>query len=209
LHWPDAASAADGIVGGQQLLGAMMEGQFTSFFAGKPSPLAKDGVVAEAKDKEAETGDAAANAASQASADNNTAGRRDAKDATDQKPSVTSVIERSPESARIILVSSGSFLSDEVLELAASIDRTQYLVPVSFAQNLIDWSLEDRGLLALRSRGGQFSRTLVPMEAGTRMLWEYVSYSLALLGLGIVYLVHRYMLRRAGRNYLAMLSQGA
>ena len=54
------------------------------------APLAKDGVVAEAKDKEAETGDAAANAASQASADNKTAGRRDAKDATDQKPSVTS-----------------------------------------------------------------------------------------------------------------------
>jgi hypothetical protein len=57
------------------------------------APLAKDGVVAEAKDKEAETGDAAANAASQASADNKTAGRRDAKDATDQKPSVTSVID--------------------------------------------------------------------------------------------------------------------
>lgn len=47
------------------------------------------------------------------------------------------------------------------------------------------------------------------MEAGTQMLWEYVSYALALLGLGIVYLVHRYMLRRAGRNCLAMLSQGA
>jgi hypothetical protein len=45
------------------------------------------------KDKEAETGDAAANAASQASADNKTSGRRDAKDATDQKPSVTSVID--------------------------------------------------------------------------------------------------------------------
>jgi ABC-2 type transport system permease protein len=82
------------------------------------------------------------------------------------------VIERSPESARIILVSSDSFLSDEVLELASSIDRTQYLAPVSFAQNLIDWSLEDRGLLALRSRGGQFSRRLVPMEAGTQMLWS-------------------------------------
>jgi hypothetical protein len=48
------------------------------------------------------------------------------------------VIERSSESARIILVSSDSFLSDEVLELASSIDRTQYLAPVSFAQNLID-----------------------------------------------------------------------
>jgi hypothetical protein len=34
---------AEGRERGQQLLGAMMEGQFTSFFAGKPSPLAKDG----------------------------------------------------------------------------------------------------------------------------------------------------------------------
>jgi hypothetical protein len=85
----------------------------------------------------------------------------------DTKPSITSVIGRSPESARLILIGAGTFLSDDVLE-PSSVDRTQYLAPVDFAQNLVDWSLEDRALLALRTRGGQFSRTLVPMEAGGR-----------------------------------------
>jgi ABC-2 type transport system permease protein len=176
---------AEGREKGRHLLGAMMEGQFTSFFAGKPSPLARD-----AAPEEANAADAA------------NPGEAAAKDAA---PVVTSVIERSPESARIVLVGSGSFLSDEVLELVSSVDRTQYLTPVDFAQNLVDWSLEDRGLLALRSRGGQFSRTLLPMEAGTRMIWEYANYALALFGLGIVYLVRRYRQASAGRRYRAML----
>jgi ABC-2 type transport system permease protein len=48
---------------GRQLLGAMMDGQFTSFFAGKASPLAKDEAAADAKDKAAKAGDAAAESA--------------------------------------------------------------------------------------------------------------------------------------------------
>jgi ABC-2 type transport system permease protein len=97
-----------------------------------------------------------------------------------------------------------------VLGLASSVDGTQYLAPVNFAQNMIDWATEDRALLALRSRGGQFSRTLMPMDTGMQMLWEYINYALAFLGLGIVYLVHRTMQRSSGRKYLAMLStQGA
>jgi ABC-2 type transport system permease protein len=130
---------------GRQLLGAMMEGEFVSFFAGKPSPLAKDAI----KTKSAGEGDAAPTT-KPATADKDT------------KPSITSVIGRSPESARLILIGSGNVLEP------SSVDRTQYLAPVDFAQNLVDWSLEDRALLALRSRGGQFSRTLVPMEAGGR-----------------------------------------
>ena len=128
----------------------------------------------------------------------------------DKPASITGVIERSPESARIILLGSGSFLSDEVLELASSIDRTQYLAPVNFAQNLVDWSLEDRGLLALRSRGGQFSRTLRPIEASSQMAWEYSNYAFALLGLGLVHLIHRYARLSARRRRLAMLgAEGA
>jgi ABC-2 type transport system permease protein len=82
----------------------------------------------------------------------------------------------------------------------------QYLAPLNFAQNLVDWSLEDRGLLALRSRGRQFARTLVPIQAGTQMFWEYVNYALALFGLGIVYLIRRSLVSRAERRYSALLS---
>ena len=172
---------------GRQLLGAMMEGEFASFFAGKPSPLAKD-----ATEKSVGEGDAAPTT-KPATADKDT------------KPSITSVIGRSPESARLVLIGSGTFLSDEVLELASSVDRTQYLAPVDFAQNLVDWSLEDRGLLALRSRGGEFSRTLVPMESGGQVFWEYLNYALALAGLGVVYIVRRHLRRRTRQRYLDML----
>jgi ABC-2 type transport system permease protein len=174
---------------GRQLLGAMVEGQFKSYFAGKPSPLAKDakpeeekGKTGESKDKPAET-----------------------KDKEAQKPSITGVIERSPESARLILIGSSGFLSDDILSLLSQVDRTQYLAPLSFAQNLVDWSLEDRGLLALRARGGLFSRTLDPVKAGRQQMWEYLNYALALLGLGIVYFVRRRLRELSDRKYLEML----
>ncbi|MGJ5140773.1 Gldg family protein [Bradyrhizobium oligotrophicum] len=173
---------------GRQLLGAMMEGEFTSFFAGKPSPLAKDAAEPKPDAKaDAKPDDAAKTAAA------------------DAKPSITGVISRSPESARLIVIGSGTFLSDDVLQLASSVDRTQYLAPLDFAQNLVDWSLEDRGLLALRSRGGQFSRTLAPMQSGGQMFWEYLNYALALAGLALVYIVRRALRLGAQRRYLNML----
>jgi ABC-2 type transport system permease protein len=174
------------------LLGVAMEGQFTSFFAGKPSPLAKD---AEPDEKPADA------AHGQADPD---------KPKEETKPSITGVIERSPESARIILVGSSSFLSDELLEVVSSVDRTQYAAPMRFAENLIDWSLEDRRLLALRSRGGLFSRTLPPMTEASQMTWEYTNYGLALLGLLAIYLFRRLARWSAERRYNAILeAQGA
>jgi ABC-2 type transport system permease protein len=170
----------------RQLLGVMAEGQFKSFFAGKPSPLAKD-VKPEEPKKEG---------------DDKTA----AKDKPAEKPTITGVIERSPESARIILIGSGTFLSDDILSLISQVDRTQYLAPLGFAQNLVDWSLEDRGLLALRARGGLFSRTLEPVKAGRQAMWEYLNYALALGGLALVYFVRRYLRDQSNRRYLDMLS---
>jgi ABC-2 type transport system permease protein len=70
---------------------------------------------------------------------------------------------------------------------------------------MVEWSLEDRGLLALRSRGGQFSRTLEPMTADMQALWEYSNYGLALVGLGIVFVLRRASRHRRQRRYQAML----
>ena len=191
---PDIGFPAGGKEG-RQLLGAMIQGEFNSFFAGKPSPLARD---------------ASNNDASAKDKPDQKAGDKGAAAAKDAKPSITGVIGRSPESGRLILIGSGTFLSDEVLALASSVDRTQYLAPVNFAQNLVDWSLEDRGLLALRNRGGQFSRTLEPMKSGGQMFWEYLNYALALVGLGIVFVVRRWLRVGARRKYLTMLgTEGA
>ncbi len=179
---------------GRQLLGAMAEGRFKSFFAGKPSPLAKDAPKPdEAKDK------STANKSETPSPE----GRDSAK--SNEQPSITGVIDHSPESARIILLGSNSFLSDDVLSLISETDRTQYLMPLTFAQNLIDWSLEDRGLLALRARGGKFSRTLSPIQPGTQAWWEYLNYALALLGLGLIYMIQRYLRQAAQRKYVTLL----
>ncbi|HZV20737.1 MAG TPA: Gldg family protein, partial [Hyphomicrobiales bacterium] len=182
---------------GRQILGAMIEGQFKSYFQGKPSPLAKDAPPPEpAKDKDKASGEQGAQEAGKS---------QDATAAKEQKPSITTVIDRSPESARIILIGSSSFLSDDVLSLISEVDRTQYLAPLNFAQNLVDWSLEDRGLLALRARGGLFSRTLAPVKAGSQMTWEYLNYALALVGLAIVYLVNRHSRQNTKRKYEAVL----
>jgi ABC-2 type transport system permease protein len=184
---------------GRRLLGVAVEGQFTSFFAGKPSPLAKDVPAESAENKPADP-------AQQPPADPNDPN----KPKSEAKPSITGVIERSPESARIILIGSSSFLSDELLEVLSAVDRTQYATPMRFAENLIDWSLEDRHLLALRSRGGQFSRTLPPMSEASQMMWEYANYTLALLGLLAIYLFRRFARRSAERRYLDILKpQGA
>jgi ABC-2 type transport system permease protein len=177
----------------RHLLGVAMEGQFTSFFAGKPSPLAKDAAPADKPE-----GAAAPDSANPA------------QPPAEQKPTITGVIERSPESARIILIGSSSFVSDEIIELASSVDRTQYLGPVRFAANLVDWSLEDRSLLALRSRSGQFSRTLPPMSEASQVTWEYANYLLALIGLLAVYAYRRFARAAAERRYRAILQpQGA
>ncbi len=175
---------------GRKLLGVMAEGEFKSYFAGKPSPLAKDAQPAEPAPKPgaiSKPGDVAA------------------KKKEGEKATITGVIQRSPESARIILIGSSSFLSDDILALLSQIDRTQYLTPLSFAQNLVDWSLEDRGLLALRARGGLFSRTLAPVKAGEQPVWEYLNYVFALLGLGLVYFVRRRLRRASDRKYVEML----
>ncbi|MFQ6018026.1 MAG: Gldg family protein [Kiloniellaceae bacterium] len=184
---------------GRQLLAVAVEGKFTSYFAGKPSPLAA------AED--------AGGGAAKSDAESGTDAKSDAPDAAakeEKKPVISGVIERSPDSARLILLGSSSFLSDDVLGLISGANRSQYLTPITLAENLVDWSLEDRGLLELRSRSGHFARTLVPLGRERQLLWEYSNYVLAFIGLAGVFGVRRYAQRRSARRYVQMLQmQGA
>ena len=101
---------------GRQLLGVMVEGRVHSpYFAGKPSPLAKDEKPAEPEGQQPEA------EASPAKTPPRT---------RIEKATITGVIEHSPESARIILIGSSSFLSDDILSLVSEVDRTQYLTPL-------------------------------------------------------------------------------
>jgi ABC-2 type transport system permease protein len=172
---------------GRQLLGAVVEGRFESYFKGKPPPLAVE--------PESEAGQDQAEAVDQA-------GGEAANE--DESPVITRVIERSPESARLILLASNSFLTDEMLDLAASGLGTRYLKPVELVENAVDWSLEDRGLLAIRGRA-QFSRTLDPLDRESQVFWEYLNYGLALLGLIGVWLARRWVTKRARQRDTVLL----
>ena len=168
---------------GRRLLAVAVEGRFDSYFKDHPVP----GEKKDETDAEEEA-------------------QKDTKagDNKEEKPEITRVIERSPDSARIILFGSGSFLSDAVLDLAASGLGTRYLNPVQLAANAVDWALEDRGLLALRGRA-RFSRTLAPLDADEQMFWEYLNYGLALAGLLLTALLRHGAQRRQAARHASIL----
>lgn len=168
-----------------QLLSVAVTGHFTSYFKDKDSPLLES---------DEDDADAPASPENQATED------------PTEPPRVSSIIEHSSDSARIILIASNTFASDEVINLASQGQGTPYLRPLEFLQNSIDWSLDDQGLVAIRSRA-QFARTLLPMDQSARLFWEYLNYGLALLGLGGVWLWRRASRRRKISYYAQVLSE--
>jgi len=118
------------------------------------------------------------------------------------------VIDKSPKTARIILFASNSFLSDDVINLASSASGNLYTNGLQAMINAVDWSLEDRGLLAIRGRD-HFSRTLGPLDKAQQQFWEYVNYGVGLLGLALIYLILRLLRLRANSRYRRLLERGA
>jgi ABC-2 type transport system permease protein len=167
-----------------QLLAVALQGRFDSWFAGKDSPLLS--AAAETVPAADDTVDI------------------DAAEQASNAPPLASVIERSPESARIILFASNGFLSDETLALAGQGLGTLYTKPVELLQNALDWALDDGGLASIRSRG-HFARTLMPMERGSQLFWEYLNYALALLGLLLIWLLRQRAALSAQRRYQRIL----
>ncbi|MEE4298088.1 MAG: Gldg family protein [Pseudomonadales bacterium] len=137
---------------GSEALAVALEGRFESWFAERGSPLA---AAAEGEEEAAEA-------------------------AADERP--TSVITRSPDTARLVVIASNAFASDTAIELASQGLGTWYTRPAEFLQNTVDWALEDPGLLSLRGRTG-FARTLDPLAAAEPEFWEFLNYGLALAGL--------------------------
>jgi len=161
---------------GRQTLAVLVEGRFESQFAGQTSPLL------ETPDKEGDIEDEPA--------------EEDPTEAEDTLGVVTSVIERSPESARLVLFSSSTFLADQILRMIGSAEGVIYNNTTQMMANLTDWTLEDKSLLGIRARG-QFNRTLPPLEESEQATLEYLNYFLGLLGIGVVFFVHRRRLASA------------
>ena len=106
----------------------------------------------------------------------------------------------------MILIGSDAFLTDTAIGLASEATQTRYQKPIELIQNAVEWSLEDRGLLALRGRG-QFSRLLDPIGRGEQMFFEYLNYAVALAGLGVLYLVARRARTRRARTLSGYLDR--
>ena len=118
---------------------------------------------------------------------------------------VAGMIEKSPESARIILVGSNEAFTDQTLQFVPCRQQrpVRQLVAVSGERGGLGPG--DRALLSIRSRA-HFARTLVPMTREQKAFWEYLNYGIVLVGLALIYGAHRYHLRRLRDRYHTMLA---
>ncbi|SMF64576.1 ABC-2 type transport system permease protein [Alteromonadaceae bacterium Bs31] len=153
-----------GTIVGPQVVAVAVSGRFDSFFKGKESPLLNTD-----------------------SQDASTATSEDTESTTEQNEVITTVLEHSPESARLIVVSSNAFAEDTILNLQSSTAGNNTTNPLQFMLNAVEWSLEDEGLLSIRSRS-HFNRTLPPLSDDQRQFWEVLNYGLAIAALFGVYL---------------------
>ena len=141
-----------------ELLAVAIKGDFESYYKGKQSPLeaAAAGVPADAG--------AAADATPTA------------------VPQALGIIERSPGTARLVVVGSAEFLNDVVFDLSRNLSGDRYLNSLQFAQNMVDWSVEDLELLGIRSRGTA-THVLLPLSPQAQSVAELGNYGLALIAL--------------------------
>lgn len=183
-----------------QLLAVAVKGRFESFFKGKETPLLDKKKEEKTKEK---AKDETAKTDGKDDADKTTEQKTDK---ADEKTIVSSIIERSSDSARIILIASNNFATDEVISLASQGQGSHYTRPLEFMQNAIDWSLDNNGLMAIRSRA-QFARLLKPMEHRNQLFWEYLNYALAIASLIGVALWRRSLKRKKLAHYDTILTQ--
>lgn len=164
------------------------QGRFDSYFAGKPSP------VSQGNEESANTSDSTVEKTDNAE-----------KDATTLAQNMDNVIERSSESARIMVFASNDFLRDQITQMAGSATGTAYLAPFQLMANAVDVALDDTGLLSIRSRG-QFNKTLPPMENSSQKFWEYLNYVLAAVAIAIVFGLTRLWHRHTETQQLKWLA---
>jgi len=112
----------------------------------------------------------------------------------------STMINRSPDSARIILFASNDFMDDQVLQLVVNAAGNQYLGGLEIFSNALDWAVEEDDLLQIRSRA-HFNRTLPPMEESAQAPIEYLNYGLAVCWLGFLGLWHWARGRLRKRRY--------
>jgi ABC-2 type transport system permease protein len=176
-------------------LAVIAEGQFTSYFADKTSPLLAKTNKASDDDNSSTTEE---NQDETPASDESTA---------EDKPFMpSSVIKHSPNSARLIVFASNDFLRDQVVQMVGAAMGSAYVNNSQLIANTLDWALDDDGLSQIRARG-HFNRTLPPMDEAEQRFWEYGNYVVALLLLVIIGMIQRYRQQAKQRFYQQVLAQ--
>jgi ABC-2 type transport system permease protein len=87
--------------------------------------------------------------------------------------------------ARLTVLGSAEMVSDLMLQLSEQPGGEVHRSNLQLLLNLVDWSVEDTDLLAIRTSGA-FARTLVPLSEDQARSWELGIYAVtALLLLGV------------------------
>jgi ABC-2 type transport system permease protein len=107
-------------------------------------------------------------------------------------------LDRSPADARLVVIGSGIFLADSVIDLQSQAAGTRYLNSLQFVQNLVDRLFEEPGLLALRGRG-DYARLLSPLTREQQQMRESVTVAAMLGGIVLIFLFTRLLGRRHAR----------
>ncbi|MYD43535.1 MAG: ABC transporter permease subunit [Gammaproteobacteria bacterium] len=204
-YFPTAAQS-------EETVGVLVEGRFTSFF--DESPVLEEAVAAAAS-AENEDDDASIDATETAHEHSNghfhdhaEDGNVELTDAVDELGTVASVISQSPESARLIVIGSSSFLADSALGLLASSQGQRYTASTQLVANLADWAVEDTALMSIRGRG-HFSRTLPPLTNTDKQVWEYTNYALALLLIAATFAANAFVRSQRNRRYRSIFGDAA
>ncbi len=152
-------------------LGVAVQGQFDSYFADKDIPVEMDETDADSAEAE------------------------DTAEEEIDPLLATGKLERSPDTARLVVVGSAEFLSDVVFQISNNFNNERTMNNVQFVQNMVDWFNEDTELAAIRSKTSSV-RLLKPLTESEQTRWEVTNYALALISLGVLGVVWR-MKKRA------------
>lgn len=188
------------------LVGVLVEGRFDSFF--EESPL----LELEAELELSEENTATFEGLTEADDVTDESALEDEESAEEEEEdtlgTITTVIERSPESARLVVIGSSQFVSDTSIRLLSSASGSLYNNSLQFLANIVDWSVEDSSLMSIRGRG-KFNRTMPPISENAQFAWELTIYAISLIGILATFLIAWMLQRRRHQKYETWLGDAA
>jgi len=109
------------------------------------------------------------------------------------------------DTSRLIVIGSSLLFTDNFSDHMTQILRNEYQQPIQLMQNLVDWSLEDQGLLNILRKHSQFTRTLKTLDEQDKSNWEYLNYGLGVIGLLLIGFIRIILYRKTRRRETKLL----